>query len=135
MGDEQIYISQQILLLSAFLGGCSATFLAAILVIDSKKDIANWVVVLSAISACSFIVCATCSVAIMNNLTIIPEEVDAGRLILIKIAKPIRGASITIGLLSLLASIGVAGWLRNKKTGITTSSVAAIAMIIVWVMI
>ena len=60
MSNEQLLgITEQLILLSAFLGGFSATFLAAILAFDPKKDIANWFVVLSAISACSFVICAT----------------------------------------------------------------------------
>ena len=136
MSNEQIIANtQQLILLSAFLGGFSATFLGAILVLDSKRAIANWVVVLSATSACSFVVCAITSVALVNNLQVSQEDLTAGIEILNKLCKIINRASMTIGVFSLLASIGTSGWLRNKNTGIITSSMATISIVIVWVML
>jgi len=135
LSNEQLLgITEQLILLSAFLGGFSATFLAAILVFDPKKNIAIWVVGLSAVSACSFVVCATSSIALVNGLQAIQEELETG-LVTLQSARIISGLSMAIGLFSLLASIGVSGWLRNKKTGIATSSVAAIAIIIVGVLV
>lgn len=48
--DHNFLINQteQLVLLSAFLGGFSATFLAAILVVDSSERVTNWIVCFSA---------------------------------------------------------------------------------------
>lgn len=136
MGNEQLIANtQQLILLSAFLSGIAATFLAAVLVFEPKKAIANWVVVLSATSACSFIVCAASSVALVNNLQAPQEVLGDGVEILNELCKIINKASISLGLFSLLASIGTSGWLRNKKTGITTSFMAIISIILVWLML
>lgn len=95
---------------------------------------ANWVVVLSAISACSFVVCATSSVALVNGLQATQEALEAG-FVTLQGARIISGLSMALGLFSLLASIGMSGWLRDKTTGITTSCVAAVAIIIVGVFV
>ena len=74
--EQLARITEQLILLSAFLGGFSATFFAAILFLNPKHKVANWAVNLSAISACSFIVGALSSVALSNGLQASPEELE-----------------------------------------------------------
>lgn len=131
MTSEQLLkITEHLIFLSAFLGGFSATFLAAILVVDPKKRFAHWVVSLSAISACSFIVCATSSIALVNGLHIGTEETK-NTLLSVSGIRIVSAISMAIGVFSLLGSIGLSGWLRDKRSGIVTSCVALMAIAIV----
>ncbi len=123
-------ISEQLVLLSAFLGGFSATFLAAILVFNPDSRVTNWVVVLSAVSACSFIVCACTSIALVNGLQASPQELEEG-LISLRGARIVSALSMALGVFALLGCIGLSGWLREKRIGIATSTVAAIAIVLV----
>lgn len=135
LNNEQLLsITEQLILLSAFLGGVSATFLAAILLFNPKHKVANWAVNLSAISACSFVVCATSSVALVNGLQVKPEVLEHA-LVSLQAARVISGLSMALGLLSLLASIGLSGWFRNKSCGITTSTASVIAIVLVIIML
>ena len=135
LNNEQLAgITEQLILLSAFLGGFSATFLAAILLFNPKHKVANWAVNLSAISACSFVVCATSSVALVNGLQVSSEELEQS-IVSLKVARIVSGLSMAIGLISLLASIGLSGWFRTKSCGITTTISSVIAIIIVLIML
>lgn len=125
-----VNITEQLILLSAFLGGFSATFLAAILLFNPQHKVANWAVILSAISACSFIVCATSSVALLNGLQADPVELEKS-FVSLRGARIVSGLSMAIGIFSLLASIGLSGWFRNKTCGIATSVAALIAITLV----
>ena len=107
MTNEQLIgITEELILLSAFLGGFSATFLAAILVVNPQERLANWVVILSAFSACSFIVCATTSIAMVNGLQVGPEAIENSR-VSIQTTRIISGLSMALGLFDAF------GWTTN----------------------
>lgn len=121
MNAEQMFsITEQLTLLSAFLGGFSATFLAAILTTAKSNKIANWMIITSSFAACSFIVCAASSIAVANALN---TNADIESL---TFGTRTSSLSVAMGLFSLVICIGLSGWLRDKRTGIVTSSIAAI---------
>ena len=133
MSNEQLLgIMEQLILLSAFLGGFSATFLAAILAVNpsSSNKVANWIIVASALAACCFIVCATSSIAVVNG---IEARVADGENAFesVKLIRLTSGLSALLGVFSLLISIGLSGWLRNKQTGRATTFIAIVAIFIV----
>jgi len=124
--------TEQLVLLSAFLGGFSATFLAAILALKSSERVTNWIVCLSAISACSFIVAAIISIAIVNGLQ--PDSPAQFKSeALFQKNRPASALALLIGIFSLLGSIGLSGWIRSKQVGLTTSTVAVISIVLVLV--
>ncbi len=123
--------TEQIVLLSAFLGGFSATFLAAILALKSLKRVTNWIVCLSAISACSFIVSTIISIAIVNTLH--PESPEQFNEALFQKNRLAGALALLIGIFSLLSSIGLSGWIRSKQVGLTTSAFAAVSIVLVLV--
>jgi len=129
--DHNFLIGQteQLILLSAFLGGFSATFLAAILVVDSSKRLINWIICFSAIAACSFIVAAIASVALLNGLQ--PDAPVYSQQAPLSIVRVVSALALTLGLFSLLSSIGLSGWVRSKNVGIITSTFSLIAMMFV----
>ena len=132
--DQILGIMEQLVLLSAFLGGFSATFLAAIVAVDSQKSVGGWLVVSSAAAACCFIVCAASSVAAVNGIQtgLVDAEDGFGALKWIRLTSAL---SMALGMLSLLASIGLSGWLKDRRTGAITTTMAVAAMLIVGVLI
>ena len=115
-------VAEQLSFVSAFLGGISATILVTIVVFTSPKKSVNWIVGTSAFAACSLLI----AVVAAWRLTIIlhpdfPASVDA------TIVKVLWGSMLlgySSGFLSLLASIGLSGWLRSRKTGLITAFIA-----------
>jgi hypothetical protein len=134
--DQLLGIMEQLILLSAFLGGFSATFLAAIIAMkpSQSKKVANWIIITSALAACCFIVCAASSIATVNGIHANFVELENG-LESLGLIRFTSGVSMALGLFSLLSSIGMSGWLRDKQTGIATTSIAAVAIIVVSVLV
>ncbi len=124
--DFLINQTEHLVLLSAFLGGFSATFLAAILVAGTSKRITNWIVCLSAISACSFIVSTISSIAFLNGLQ--PDSPVFDQQFSLSFVRAVSAFALLIGIFSLLSSIGLSGWIRSKKVGVVTSAVSLVAI-------
>ncbi len=123
-------LAAQLSYMSAFLGGFSATILVTLLVSDNTKRITNWIVLFSTVAACSFIVATlsfiTAGIMVHPNA---PESVrDEAAL---TIARTVSSYSLLAGIITLLLGIGLSGWLRSKKLGIMTSSIAGIGLILV----
>ena len=123
--------TEQLVLLSAFLGGFSATFLAAILALKSSERVTNWIVCLSAISACSFIVAAIISISIVNGLQ--PDSLEQYKIEEFQKDRLASALALLIGIFSLLSSIGLSGWIRSKQVGLTTSAAAVVSIVLVLV--
>ena len=123
--------TEQLVLLSAFLGGFSATFLAAILALKSSERVTNWIVCLSAISACSFIVAAIISISIVNGLQ--PDSLEQYKIEVFQKDRLASALALLIGIFSLLSSIGLSGWIRSKQVGLTTSAAAVVSIVLVLV--
>lgn len=119
-------VAEQLSFVSAFLGGISATILVTIVVFSSPKKSVNWIVSTSALAACSLLVAVVAS----WRLTIVLHP---------DLPIPVEPAVVTVlwngmligyglGFLSLIGSIGLSGWLRSRKSGLITSSIAFIAV-------
>lgn len=122
-----VAVAEQLSFVSAFLGGVSATILVTIVVFMSAKKSVNWIVSSSALAACSLLVAVIAS----WRLTILlhpelPKLVDAS---LIKVLWASMLIGYGLGFLSLLISIGLSGWLRSKRAGLITSSIAFVAVL------
>lgn len=123
-------ISRQLAFLSAFLGGFSATFMATLLVVASSKRVASWVVGSAATAACSFVVAVIA--AVMLTIVLHPDvpsnvasDASTGT------ARIVSTLGFAIGAISLLVSVGLSGWVRSRQTGIATSAVSAISLVLV----
>jgi hypothetical protein len=122
-----VAVAEQLSFVSAFLGGVSATILITIVVFTSQKKSVSWIVGSSALAACSLLIAVIASWRLIILLhPEIPGSVDK-QLINVLWMGMLFGYGL--GFLSLLSSIGLSGWLRSKKTGIITSSIAVVAMI------
>jgi len=122
-----VAVAEQLSFVSAFLGGISATILITIVVFTSDKRSVNWIVSSSALAACSLLVAVVASWRLIILLNPeIPIQVNDG---LIKTLWAGMLIGYGIGFLSLLASIGLSGWLRSRRDGIITTTIASIAVI------
>lgn len=124
--DYLAEIARQIAFVSAFLGGFSATFLGTLLFSRSSSPLAGWAISASAMSACAFIVAVlalTMLVVGLNPST--PAGVISGTAI--AHARLIGLLSFLVGMYALLVSIGMSGWLRSRKLGWITTSIAVLA--------
>jgi hypothetical protein len=122
-------ISRQLAFLGAFLGGFAATFLATLLVVDSSRRVADWVIGSAAAAACSFVVAVIASV----TLTVVlhpeaPANVSASASI--GAARVIATLGFGVGIYALLASVGLSGWIRSRRTGLGTSAAAAVGLVL-----
>lgn len=123
--DYIVAVAEQISFVSAFLGGISATMLVTIVVLTSPKKSVSWIVSTSALAACSLLIAVVASWRLIILLhPQMPFTVDS---MLIDVLRAGMLLGYSLGFLSLLASIGLSGWLRSRKTGLITSSIALIA--------
>ncbi|MEM6476631.1 MAG: hypothetical protein AAF687_10735 [Pseudomonadota bacterium] len=120
-----IAVAEQLSFVSAFLGGVSATILITIVVFASPQKSVSWIVGASALSACSLLTAVVASWRIIILFSPETPVTAPDSLIAILWAAMLLGYSI--GFLSLIACIGMAGWIRSKKTGWITTAMAILA--------
>lgn len=126
-----VEISRQLAFLSAFLGGFAATFLATLLVVASSRRIAGWVIGSAATAACSFVVSVISSV--MLTIVLHPDvPTNVGSASSIDVARVVSTLGFGIGVISLLVSVGLSGWVRSRQSGIATSAVSSISLVLVF---
>jgi hypothetical protein len=122
-----VAVAEQLAFVCAFLGGVSITILVTIVVFTSQKKSVSWIVTSSAVAACSLLIAVIASwrLIILTHPEL-PTAVDDS---VVKLLWASMLSGYSIGFLSLLVSIGLSGWLRSKKTGIITSSIAFLAVL------
>jgi len=122
-----IAVAEQLSFVSAFLGGISATILITIVVFTSPKKSVSWIVSSATLAACSLLIAVVASWRLIILLhPEIPISVDTN---IIKVLWAGMLIGYGLGFLSLLVSIGLSGWLRSKRNGIITSTIALVAVI------
>lgn len=122
-----IAVAEQISFVSAFLGGVSATILFSVIIFSSDKRVVSFVIAASTLSACSLLV----SVISGWRLTIglhpdLPFTPDPDKISMLWNSLI---AGYGLGVNSLIVSIGLSGWIRSRRMGIVTASIAAISII------
>ena len=123
--DFIIAVAEQLSFVSAFLGGVSATILVTIVVFANPKKSVSWIVGASALAACSLLV----AVVAAWRLTILlnpATQFEVGWTIILVLWRAML-LGYGLGFLSLIACIGLSGWIRSRKTGMITSAMAAVA--------
>ena len=118
-------VAEQLGFVSAFLGGVSATILVTIVVFVDPKRSVSWMVAASSLAACSLLVAVVAS----WRLIILLNTTMASQVSMDMVALLYRSMLLGYGLgfLSLLTCIGLTGWIRSRKLGIITTTMAAIA--------
>lgn len=126
-------LAEQIIFISAFLGGFSAAILGTLIVSDKKSKILKSLILGSSFSAVSFIV----AVFAMTKLVIIsipgaPYELNNEN---INLPRIVGSISFFFGILALLFVISISGWLQSKKLGILTSIIGLIGLVLIFLFI
>ena len=121
--DYLVEMSRQFGFLSAFLGGVAATFMAQLLTLHSPRKAVAWCVVLAAAAAVSFIV------SVLGTTLFIAALHPAAPSGLRRYGSdPLVGAisfvAPALGIYLLLATVGLAGWIRSRKAGLATTALA-----------
>ncbi len=125
-----VELARQLAFLSAFLGGFAATFLVTLLVVESTRRIAGWVIGSAATAACSFVVAVIASVMLTTVLhPDVPTNVRSASSI--ETARIVSTLGFGIGVIALLVSVGLSGWIRSRQSGIMTSVVSFISLVLV----
>ena len=130
-----IYISalaSQLASLSAFLGGFAATFLATLLTLGHQGRLTTITVGFAVTSSVSFIVtvvAATMLTAIVNPAA--PALVSRAAT---SLPQTIMALGFSVGLLSLLASLGCSGWTKSRGIGWTTTFAALVGATLIVLM-
>jgi len=119
-------LASQIGFLSAFLGGFAATLFGVLLMSSKQSKVVGAAIILSALSGAGFI-----AAVIASTQVIAAVHPDAPAMIARKGyfgGQMAMSAGFMVGMYSLLACIGFAGWARSRATGIGTSIIVAIAI-------
>ena len=119
--------------MSAFLGGFAATFLGTLLAVRAKGRIATVAMTFAAVSAVALIVAVVGSTGVYSALH--PEApggtAQVEHVLWIRVTMAL---SFLLGVLSLLTSLGLSGWLRSRATGLGTSIAAGIGVVLILAM-
>ena len=120
-------LANQIGFLSAFLGGFAATLFGVLLMSGKQSRAVGASIILSALSGVAFIVAVIASTQVIAAAhPQAPPFVAAKGFVAAQIAMSI---GFLLGVYSLLACIGFAGWARPRATGIATSIIAVIGAV------
>jgi len=121
--DYLLEVARQIGFIAAFLGGIATTFLVGLLAIGERRPLVTWAVSIAAASAISLILAVTASISLVMRLhphapayIATPSGLALGRTLM--------SVGFALGVLLLLACLGLSGWMRSKRCGVTTSLLA-----------
>jgi len=124
--DFAITTAEQMSFIGTFLGGISVTILVTIVVFSSSKKSINWIIATSAFAASSFLISVIASMRLI--LALHPEVyIATSPEKLFLLWKSMIGA-YAVGVVSLILSIGLSGWLRSHRSGLVTTLIASMAM-------
>lgn len=116
-------LARQVGGVSAFLGGFAATFLAMLLAVTTGRRAVGVAIVCAAAAATMFIVSTLSSVWLVAALhPDAPRGMAAGA----AVARATTFMPFGLGLLLLLACLGLSGWARSRTLGVCTTAIAAV---------
>ena len=121
-------LSSQFILISVFLGGFSIAITANLLINQSEKKLYNIMLKLATTSSSGFLT----TVFAMTNIVLATTDGSPISATQSELNTPriIGFLGYLVGVLSLLAIIGLSGWTKSKKTGIFTTVVSIITLIL-----
>jgi len=128
-------IAEQLISVSALLGGFAATYLGTLLFSCPRSRTGGLTIGLTAVSACGFIVSVLALAALTIQLR--PDAPAAYATATRLLGGRILGiAGFVLGIYALLVAIGLSGWLRSRRLGLATTIAAGVATALsTWVMV
>lgn len=124
----QLALADMMIGICSFMGGFSATIFVTLLTLAKPGIFARIAIGASAFAAVAFIVCLT--MAVSMSFALHPAAPAAIRDAPLGSLQTMIAVSFILGIAAMLASIGVAGWIRSRALGIFTSITAALGLLI-----
>jgi len=122
-----IAVAEQISFVSAFLGGVSATILFSVIIFSSDKKSVSLLVTTSTLAACCLLVAVIAGWRLAIGLhPDLPFNPDPST---INILWNSLITGYSLGVISLILSIGLSGWIRSRRIGLITSLIALMAIL------
>ncbi len=110
---------KQLALVSSVLGGFSFTFLSTVLLFSTEKRVKFWLIIGFMIASMCFLLSALGWSMVDLNKGV--TDIQSHHQSLVKL--------LLLGLVSIIVSLGLSGWLNNRKTGFTTSAIGLFALL------
>lgn len=125
--DYLATLAAQVGSVSAFLGGFAATFLALFLTLGARSRPASIASVASAAAS----VCFVLAVVAATMLTVaLHPHAPPGTIERAGIGRTVMGLGFMAGIAALLVAIGASGWVRSRRLGWTTATLAVAAFLV-----
>ena len=124
-------LSSQFILISVFLGGFSIAITANLLISKSKTRLYGVILKLATMSSGGFLT----AVLAMTNIIMVTTAGYPGEVTQSELNTPriIGLLGHLVGVVSLLTIIGLSGWTKSKGTGIFTTVVSLITLILFFI--
>lgn len=120
-------IANQLIVISSLLSGFSIAVLANLLVTKSTGKIANYILKVTTIAASCFLVTVFAMTKIVMMTTDgYPLKMENGDM---EFPKIIGFLTFMLGIIALSVLIGLSGWTKSKSTGIFTTVIGALTLI------
>jgi len=129
LSKEYLYeIANHYVIISALLAGFSITFIANIIVTDTKKNIQKALLIVSAVAASSFLI-SLFSLTKVLALTSenYPFEINSETLLFLN--KSSQWA-FGLGMITISLLISLSGWTKSKAIGIITTIIGLLTFVI-----
>jgi len=126
------FIAEHLVLICVFLGGISATILGTIILHKGESKIINSMIIGLSLAAVSFIV----AIIAFNKIQVVlnPSSPYYGKDDLLNFPRLVGGLSFYLGIYALIVVVGLSGWMRSKKIGIFTTSIAVLSGIFIFLL-
>lgn len=126
-------LATQIIFISVFLGGFSATLLVTLLVADNECKMMK-VLIVSAASAAILFIIATFAMTKLVMVTTpgFPMKIGEEEM---KSARVFGTLAHMGGILALMFTVGASGWLKSRHLGIATTTLGAIGFIAIVILL
>lgn len=127
--EYQKEVAEQIIFISAFLGGFSASILGTLITSKSDSKVLKALIVSSSLSAISFIVAVFAMTSIiMISTKGYPFIIDVNKTTFIRL---VGTASFMVGLLALIIVVAMSGWMHSKRVGWITAVLGMIGLVLI----
>ena len=123
-------VAQQMSLVGVFLGGVSITILITLVVFNSPRKLVNWIIGISALAGCGLLISVVASLRLVIALHPEFPSPETTSLSEIDLLWKLMVSGYGVGVLSLIVNIGFSGWLRSRKTGIVTTTISIISIML-----
>jgi hypothetical protein len=121
---------RQFAFVSSVLAGFAFTFYAALLGIDRQKRAVSWAALLTVTASICFLVVTLATTFAAAHVAVLPDNAELPPVLRAQQAP--LSMFFLAGILLLLASFALGGWIRSRRLGLATTAVAAFGALAVF---